>query len=229
MSLAPAGGEFTNMLKTKFAKTNSSLIASVVFFSVPGVCYSRPQESVQHPGDQPALHTYQSTLNLLFPRARPNFRETDYRIFLRFRPSFAPESQVVISRLTDGTIEVVSYSLPDERTTVKDHIDTLVMRGIEDPVQLAKHIKVKRAQVGLSSGALEQLMETYSQLRISPSLDTRIALDPTMYELWYEATGNQLYISLAGPDYTYAPKADPVIRWMNEVRLAVLHAQQTLQ
>lgn len=168
-----------------------------------------------------ASERYERTLDLLFPREVDNPKKhLRSRIVLRFRPSFAPESQIVISRYADGGAEVMLFSLPAERGSVADHINELVERDIEDPTEIARQIKVERKRVDLDSSVIDALLQRYSDLRVAPSLDTQITLDPTFYELWFETGSNRFHLSLAGPDYSYAPKADPVIRWMNDVRLA---------
>jgi hypothetical protein len=169
-----------------------------------------------------ATDRYQKTLDLLFPQERPDFRKVSYQIFLRFEPSFSPESQIVMTRQKDGTTDVFLYSLPDERSSVADHINELVMQGIEDPLEISKRLRVDHRLVSVQRDVVERIVREYADLRISPLLDTRITLDPTTYELRYESVSNQLRVTLAGPDYSHAANADPVVRWMSETRLAVV-------
>jgi len=77
---------------------------------------------------------------------------------LRFRPSFAPESQILISKNTDGTTEILRLSLPEEKGSVADHIERLVEQNVDDPAEIAKRITVERTVAKPGSSVIDVLL-----------------------------------------------------------------------
>lgn len=193
----------------------------MILFTIPSSRYPRIQQNIQHDEVREAVKKYQGTLDVLFPRDEGNLKETDYRIVLRFHPSFSAESQIVMSKMTGGSIQIVSYTLPGQKSSVGDLLQELEIRGINSPDEIARRFQVVRKDVTLNPQVVDDLIRRYSALRINPALDYSASLDPSMYELWYDSVFNKLHVSVMGPSFEKAPRADALFSWMNDVRLAV--------
>lgn len=170
-----------------------------------------------------SIETYRRVLDLVFPRDAGNFRDfrKEFALTLRFSPSFDVESQVNITKYSDGRLDVVAYTLPEGSPSIIDQINTIYRRtGRGEADDLAKQINVRR-QVLSDTRRVRQLLTRFNRLRFTAQFDTSITLDGTGFQLWYEAVSNEGYYVLAGSEPGHDRGDHPVVRWMNEVRQAV--------
>jgi len=184
-----------------------------------------------------AVTRHKRVVDLVFRYEPFDHQHLGCRIVLRFLPDMAypPESQIIISERLDGSLEVMAYTLADQRKHLWAQVDNIMEQtGVENPEELAKLTRVNIEKVNISPDVLDKLLKRYSRLRFSPYLETgvqpggavRIFLHPTTYDLWLEtAVSSKLHFSLTGPDYGYDKGAHPVIRWMNQVRAVVEQAK----
>src|SRR6266498_4663705 len=94
---------------------------------------------------------YNRVLDILFPREEP---AGNYRLVLRFRPSFHPESQVVVKRGLNK-LEVIEYT--SLSGNIYSKLNDLVARGSkEDAMELAKLIKVRRRSIEVADSQVRQ-------------------------------------------------------------------------
>jgi hypothetical protein len=171
--------------------------------------------------------TQERVLDIVFPR---NDVKGDYSFVLRFRPSFTPESQIIVRRGIDK-IEVREYS--PLSGSIYQTVNRLIAEGHkENPVELAKHIKIKTRSYEVS---LNQMRQWHASLldSIGPSLKLfynrseevekgkmTIAQDGTFYDLWYKQGISEMSFSVYDEeirDRTITGELK-LVRWMNSVR-----------
>ncbi len=162
--------------------------------------------------------TYVEVLDLIFPRNEGGDNNSkELSLVLRFRPSFGPESQININKYVDGRIEVIEYTVTNSKN-ISYELDAILRRTGRDDVEfLAKSLPVKRRMVNKPAARFERLVAHYAALRFSPQFDTKVSIDGTKYELWYEATSNKSYFLLSGPNPGKSHYNNRIIDWMNEV------------
>lgn len=168
--------------------------------------------------------TYRRVVNLIFPREPGNFRDQnkEFALTLRFKPAFDVESQINILKYSDGRLDVVTYTLPKGSQSISEQLNAILRQtGREDAEEMAKRIKVQKRTIGDTTN-VRQLLSRFAALRFTPQLDTSITLDGTGFQLWYEAVSNESYYSLVGGEPGQDRTDHPLVRWMNEVRKAVL-------
>jgi len=186
----------------------------------------------QEPVDIPTVSsdTYRRVVNLIFPREPGNFRDQnkEFALTLRFKPAFDVESQINISKYSNGRLEVVTYTLPKGSQSISEQLNAILgQTGREDVVEMAKRIKVQKQTIG-DTTKVRQLVRRFAALRFTPQLDTSITLDGTGFQLWYEAVSNESYYSLVGGDPGQDRAEHSLVGWMNEVRQAVLRYSSRL-
>lgn len=179
--------------------------------------------------------TYDQVLDILFPCDAADSAKTVYAFALRFRPSFKPESQIVIRRGVEK-IEVVEYTSPNGNIYGKLN-EILARTGKEDAVEMAKSIKVRRREISVSAAQIQRWHATLfdSIANTTRPLKDRgeefdrtngsetILLDGAIYELWYENRLNKMSYTLHDVEVD-TPGSDgefKLVRWMNAVRREV--------
>ena len=174
--------------------------------------------------------TYNRVLDISFPRDDPDPSKTILAIVLRFKPSFKPESQIVIRRRLDK-VEVIEYtSLNGNIYSKLDNV--MAYGGKEDAVEMAKLIKVRRRsievpyaqvkqwhmnlldRIGESLKAFKEKSEEYDRGTVT------LALDGAAYDLWYEQGLNKISFSLYDEEVNdLRPNGDfKLVQWMNAIR-----------
>jgi hypothetical protein len=174
--------------------------------------------------------THERVLDIVFEREKA---DRDYDFVIRFEPSSAAESQIVVRRVS-GKIELVEYS--SLSGNIYSKLDGMMARGgKEDPVEMAKLIQVRKrvievppAQIMLWRRALADSVATSIR-----TLDQRIveaekgtgtvAVDGTFYHLWYDQVGSHISFSLLDQEVNDREVTGELalVRWMNSVRLNV--------
>ena len=170
---------------------------------------------------------YYRVVDALFSRKLLDARPSLILLTLRYLPSFEGESQIAISKNMEGEYVVTSYSLPRGSERIGEQVGQIsAALGIEDPVEIAKHIKVKVRKVDVPSRVVSELVRRYDALRMSADLDmdpASVIIDPTVYQLSFRIAGtvNEFYVSFPASDFGHDQKAHPLVRWMNEVKRVV--------
>jgi hypothetical protein len=210
-------------------KNNLKMLLSSGIFLVLSLMlgtYCQYVAAAQKPVNIPTLsvETYRRVLDIVFPRDTGNFKDfrKEFALTLRYKPSFGLESQVNITKYSDDRLEVVTHTLPKGSRSIWEQLNTMLRQtGREDAEEMAKHLNVQKT-VLTDTVKVRRLLSRFAAIRISPQLDASITLDGTYFELWYEAVSNESYHALVGGDPGHDRTDHPLIRWMNEVRQAVL-------
>lgn len=174
--------------------------------------------------------TYTRVLDSVFPRDQA---KGDYGFALRFKPSFAPESQIVIRRALNK-VEVVEYT--SLSGNIYRNLDSIMAHGgKEDAVEMAKLIQVKRRSIEVP---IAQVKMWHSSLlnSISASVKTfkqrgeesergigTLRLDGTFYDLWYNQGIGDISFSVYDQEISDREVTGELklVRWMNTVRLDI--------
>lgn len=204
-----------------------TLCSVILWLSLVGTAY--PQNTVtagQEPMNVPVVSsdTYRRVLDIIFPRDPGNFRDQtkEFALTLRFSPVSKAGSQINITKYSDGRFEVVTYTLSNRSQNISEQLNAILRQtGRENAEEMARKLNVQRRVVNDTRG-VRRLLERFAALRTSPQLDTSITLDGTSFQLWYEAASSESYHSLVGGEPGHDSADHPLVRWMNEVRQAIL-------
>ncbi|HLG17756.1 MAG TPA: hypothetical protein VJH03_25150 [Blastocatellia bacterium] len=177
--------------------------------------------------------TYEHVLDMVFPRNEAN---PDYDLVLRFEPSFAPESQIVVKspivvERTVGKVEVVEY------TSLSGNIyrrlnSVMANGGREDAAEMARLVEVQKRVIEVPIAQVRQWRATLADSvgASMKSLEQRsvdaetgvgtITLDGTFYSLWYDQVGSHISFRLLDHEVSNRQVSGvlKLVRWMNTVR-----------
>jgi len=175
--------------------------------------------------------TYNRVLDMLFPKDASIANKPVWSIVLRFKPTFKPESQIVIRR-DENKVEVIEYTSPDGSIYVKLN-EILALTSKEEAVEMAKAIKVKRREISVHYSQVKRwhttlfdsIAGTTKTLKVvgeefDKTRSESFVPDGTIYDLWYEQLLNQMSFSLYDVEID-KPGSDgefKLVQWMNAVR-----------
>lgn len=195
---------------------------TLVFIACCQYAVALAQEPVNVP--MVSSETYRRVLEIIFPRDSDNFSDQtkEFALTLRFSPSGEAGSQINITKYSDGRLEVITYTLPRRSGSISEQLNAILREtGRENVEEMARRLNVQRRMVN-DTRRVRELLGRFAALRVSPQLDTSITLDGTSFQLWYEAVSNESYYSLVGGEPSQDRADHALVRWMNEVRQAVL-------
>jgi hypothetical protein len=175
----------------------------------------------------PVWARYFQLADLVFPRKVLEETPSEFVLTLRVLPAFEGDSQIVISKKLRGGYTVTYYSLPRGSKSVGWQLTEITVESkIEDPVEIAKRIKVDVRDVDVPWSLISGQMDRIAKLQLSPleELDTGfVTVDATTYQFWLQRVGDPVgfYVCLKGDVYGQKHKAHPLVRWMNEMKALV--------
>lgn len=174
--------------------------------------------------------THERVLDILFQRDEAN---RDYDFILRFLPSFAPESQILVKRRV-GKVEVVEYT--SLSGNIYDKLNnTMSNGGREDAAEMAKLVQVRKRVIEVPTAQVRKwreslansvgaTMKTLEQRDIEGERGKEtITIDGTFYYFWYTQVTGDISFNLLDYEVNNR-KAEgelALVRWMNAVRLDV--------
>lgn len=172
--------------------------------------------------DRPfALEQYDRVCDSVFPINTDQPWES--RIILRYRPSFSTESQIQISKTTDG-YWITYWHIPEGQKSIWEQMDELSRRKEDYRVEeIAAEIKARRHVLRVHPKDLDSVINDLSKWTAPPKEST-IVVDGTRYDLWFEV-GSQMFrmhYSFADQDFGSKRYIHPLAEWMNKVREQVL-------
>lgn len=171
--------------------------------------------------------TYEQVLDILFPRPVLDDDSADFAFILRFKPSFSPESQIIIVKRAKN-LEIVKLAPVDG--SIHKQINGIYQRTKKmDPSEMAKQVQIRRQIVSLSTQEVQSLREGFltaacAQARmekrfISKSEDgVSLTTDGTIYQLWYKGMNNLSYnFTSSGYGRPGESAEAPFTKWMKAV------------
>jgi len=187
-------------------------------------CKSSPE-----PGAKRASHvvisqeTYRRVLDIVFPPTE------SYKYILRFEPSFAPESQIIIN--TQGAkTEVVELTSLSGNIYAK--LDRLKADGAsEDAIAMARLIQVRKRTIEVPPHVASRWFSTFSDSQVASLklLEERqeeeargtgtMVIDGTLYSIWNHTSRDAFF-----REWDYEINDQEVsgefqlVKWMNSVR-----------
>jgi hypothetical protein len=152
-------------------------------------------------------------LDQLFPVASGSLPGPYYaRLILRFS---SPDTELVLVIYAGWKSELVGYTLdglPDQ--TLSQYIRE--QRRTHPQIQeeeIARSIRVKTTRSFVDSQKVKQAVEELRRIRVSPFLETRIAVDEySDYDYWFESGGESVHYRVHGI-FQQTP-ADDLVHWM---------------
>lgn len=204
-----------------------NLCGTVLMLPLLYVAYCQHSAAVaQEPVSIPivSIQTRERVLELVFPRTARDFSDEtkEFALVLRFSPVSEADAQINITKYSDGRLEVVTYTLPKGSGSISDRLNAILRQiGRENAEEMALRLSVQRRVVN-DTREIRRLLERFAAMQVPAQLDTSITLDGTSFQLWYEAASNESYYSLVGGEPEHDKEDHPLVRWMNEVRQAVL-------
>jgi hypothetical protein len=206
-----------------------------------GVC---AQSSVPHQGLQaprPVIDdaTYNSVLDIVFPRDEPFSGRTAWSIVLRFKPNAKPESQIVI-RSRSNKVEIIQY-MPTDGSVYNKLNEVLEQGGRQGAVDLARSISVSRRDLSVPhakvkrwystlfdsiAGTTKSLRETL-ELADNTGVES-VVLHGSVYDLWYSQGLKSMSFSLYDVDVSDARSSAElkIVQWMVTVQRDVQKLKQ---
>jgi len=171
---------------------------------------------------------YNHVLDILFPRDEA---AKNYLLVLRFGPSLHPESQIIIKGGSDK-VEVVEYT--SLNGNIYNQLNKFVIQGgKEDPVEMAKLIKVHRRSIEVTPSEIKKwhagFLSSFANLSKSFQNQTKqlnkdggitIVLDGTLYQFWYSQGVGRTSFSVWDEEVSDEQPNGvlKIVQWMNSVR-----------
>lgn len=205
------------------------ILTVLIIFSAPCVNAQGQTPLQGKPTELSDSEIINRVLDLLFPRDVLEGDNIKFAFVLRFRPSFAPETQITIVERTSG-LEVIEYMSLDGNLDQKI-TDILIGTGQTDAKEIAQKLRIKKRVLKVSPAQVRRWRSIfYDRLSAWEKLEKKepankkgpfyILLDGTIYNLWYRSRTGAIFYDLSGSEINGSPSnADsPLIQWMNNVR-----------
>jgi hypothetical protein len=146
------------------------------------------------------------------------FRGIEYRIVLRFLPSFdEQEWQVIFIGMGDRKVRVIRHMLEPGVRPISEQCNELLKENPKATIEDAlRRIKVHRYEE-TADGAAARLVAEFFELSIPTKLDQHPCLDGTRYGLWVDTISNRIQASLSDCAFGEDTEA-PLMRWIRSVQ-----------
>src|SRR5271168_3915393 len=169
------------------------------------------------PGDR-NLDMKARVLDILFPL---DLGPTPYfsKMVLRFSDS---DTQLVVVVYPGGKGELIRYSLAGVKSGELSHLISKMVA--EDPKvtdrEIAAKLKVDVSRSPVAHEALNRALDELKAIRISPVLESRVAVDEySEYEFWYDTWQESVHYTITSPVGNAAQ--DKLGQWMTKFRESV--------
>lgn len=167
------------------------------------------------------IKLYEAVVNRLF-EYDPTGVTT--KVELRYMMCDSGEMQVLIREGKGDKLDLEVWNLPPASKTIWDQLGRLVVEHpLWDAEHLASSIVLHHDSFTIErSSMLGELLENDRPRQTTLIGDNGIALDGSEYELYIISISKKINLSLSGPQNA-ALSADPIIRWMGQVRNQIEH------
>jgi hypothetical protein len=204
---------------------HKTIVLSIAWASVSCLILAVSGGAQQSGGQKPAGPTesvYRKVVETLFPlpSSQPaELREIEYKIVLRFLPSFSEESQIVISKHRTGNLEIVEYRTV-KGVTISSEVQRFLDRSPDaSAAEISRQITIQAREIR-ASASQASLVGAFFNLYLSVKHENVFVADGTTYELWYETISERLHYSVVASNAGSDAHAPPVVRWMNSLKRA---------
>lgn len=174
---------------------------------------------------------YKNVLDKLFPLESLENENTFFTIILRFKPSFHPESQIIIKK-GYKEIQVIEYKSSDGNIYQK--LNRFISESKnKDISKISNQIAINKKIITISNNKLnkwhleflsgfENLWKYFDKTNkyFDKQNNVLIVADGTFYEIWYKQEMNQVHFQLYDVeinDSKISGELD-IVRWMNKIR-----------
>jgi hypothetical protein len=135
-----------------------------------------------------------------------------------------PAAQLVALIYPGGACELVRHQVAgiDGKDMNGEELLRLVSKAVtENPHvgerEIVAKLKVKNTRLPLECGALDRAIDGLKTLRISPFLETRVAVDAySQYDYWFNSGQESVHYTITGPFQTGSQ--DQLVAWMTKFR-----------
>lgn len=171
-------------------------------------------------------------MELAFPRTIEPRTVSQATLILRFSPSFAPESQIIVSMAPDHR---VSIQYKAARITLQEAFRRVSQLEASSPAALVKRMEVKSSDIQLTSETSASWFRQFwvalaaSSTKLgAQALTGQVQLDGTNYYCEYEEPTVHLIVELQASELDTVSAGDPaLVKWMSEVRRTVQRLAQS--
>jgi hypothetical protein len=200
-----------------------------------GALFSPNDQAAVANQNAPSTEAYERTLDLLFPGTPADLPDAHVEFALRFEPSNAAESEVVILS-TRGAFHAIQYTVTKGNVWAT-LIEQRDRNGKIDESSAAKAIEVHRKHVRITlqhhkellSEFFGSLYETAVQMRdANQDNDATVVLDGATYRLTYSGYPADISLVFQDVNPNSAQKSRfKIINWMNQIHEEVSKNQET--
>lgn len=177
-------------------------------------CFLCAATASAQPGDR-HLDMKARVLGILFPldvKSAPYFS----KMILRFGDS---DTQLVVVIYPGGKSELIRYSLAGVSSGKLSQLISKMVAENPDMTdwEIAARLKVDVSRSPIEPEALEHALDELKAIRISPILESRVAVDAySEYEFWYDTWQESVRYAITGPGGDAAQVK--LVQWMVKFR-----------
>ncbi len=150
------------------------------------------------------------------------FAGIEYRVVVRFMPSFGRESQFVFSILSGHAVRITEYRLKRDSPSVSAAYNELGRNPrvtVEDVLKRVSIEKVDR----VPGNSADRLAANLFALSIPTNISSDLCMDGTTYQLWIQTSNNQIHTSFTDCSYGKGTASTPIFKWIAAVQKEFLN------
>lgn len=210
-------------------------LSSIASLPVRPAAAQKTQYSLSPAGCRNLFQEYDHALDLLFPRNATikgvRAIDVDYRIVLRYLPSFHTESQIVIVKTKNGAFDLTRYGLPGGGQSIWSRLNQFYEKQTCPTDADLLSIGVLTKNVKPVPDQLKQLIADLFQQRISLVIDPNMRPGLTAKEhrslmmedgetvyFWLDGVQDSVFFRLWGPWGVETHFQSPLYDWADRVR-----------
>ena len=150
------------------------------------------------------------------------FAGIQYRVVVRFLPSFGPESQFVFLIKNNHTVRITEYRLARGSSSISAAYDQLGQNPHATVDDILRQVRIEKVERAVRSSD-DKLIADLFALSIPAKVSSDVTLDGTSYELWIQTSSNEIHISFSEGAYGARTSSVPICRWAKAVQTQFLN------
>jgi hypothetical protein len=143
-----------------------------------------------------------------------------YRVVVRFLPSFSRESQLVFAIEKNHAVRITEFRIsggaPSIYTAYNQELERNPKATLEDILRRISIEEVDRA----GGESADQLVAKLFRLSIPTNISVGLCQDGTGYELWIQTPMNQIHTYLSDCSYDERTASVPIMKWLKDTESA---------